>query len=100
MGQEIEQLAHEENKIEVLKAMEKEGWLKVLVPHMSVAKADSAGLSQLFKVKQQMQELTLNPDASPIVMHFLTRKLPDKDVSAMKSEEHTSELQSHSFISY
>src|ERR1051326_1714988 len=86
MGQEIEQLAHEENKIEVLKAMEKEGWLKVLVPHMSVAKADSAGLSQLFKVKQQMQELTLNPDASPIVMHFLTRKLPDKDVSAMQKQ--------------
>src|ERR1041384_7843407 len=86
VGHEIEQLAHEENPIEVLKALEKEGWLKVLVPHMSVAKADSAGLSQLFKVKQQMQELTLNPDASPIVMHFLTRKLPDKDVSAMQKQ--------------
>lgn len=86
VGHEIEQLAHEDNPIEVLKALEKEGWLKVLVPHMSVAKVDSAGLTQLFKVKQQMQELGLNPDSSLIVMHFLTRKLADKDVSAMQKQ--------------
>src|SRR6185437_12143317 len=77
VGHEIEQLAHEDQPVEVLKALEKEAWLKVLVPHMSVAKVDSAGLTQLFKVKQQMQELGLNPDSSPIVMHFLTRKLAD-----------------------
>ena len=86
VGHEIEQLAHEENPIEVLKALEREGWLKVLSPHMSVAKADAAGLSQLFKIKQQMQELGLNPDSSPIVMHFLTRKLGDKDISAMQKQ--------------
>jgi tRNA nucleotidyltransferase (CCA-adding enzyme) len=86
VGHEIEQLAHEENPVEVLKALEREGWLKVLAPHMSVAKVDSAGLSQLFKIKQQMQELGLNPDSSPIVMHFLTRKLGDKDVSAMQKQ--------------
>ena len=86
MGHEIEQLAHEDNPIEVLKALEKEGWLKVLVPHMSVAKADSTGLNQVFKVKQQMQEVGVNPDASPIVMHFLTRKLGDKDISGMQKQ--------------
>jgi tRNA nucleotidyltransferase (CCA-adding enzyme) len=86
VGHEIEQLAHEDNPIEVLKALEKEGWLKVLAPHMSVAKVDSSGLTQLFKIKQQMQELGLNPDSSPIVMHFLTRKLADKDVSAMQKQ--------------
>ena len=86
VGHEIEQLAHEDNPVEVLKALEKEGWLKVLAPHMSVAKVDSGGLAQVFKVKQQMQELGLNPDASPIVMHFLTRKLGDKDVSAMQKQ--------------
>jgi hypothetical protein len=86
LGHEIEQLAHEDNPIEVLKALEKEGWLKVLAPHLSVAKVDSAGLAQAFKVKQQMQELSLNPDASPIVMHFLTRKLADKDISAMQKQ--------------
>jgi tRNA nucleotidyltransferase/poly(A) polymerase len=86
LGHEIEQLAHEENPIEVLKALEKEDWLKVLVPHMSVAKADSSGLAHMFKVKQQMQDVGLNPDAGTIVMHFLTKKLNDKDVSAMQKQ--------------
>src|SRR5215469_4295138 len=86
VGHEIEQLAHEENPINVLKALEKEEWLKILVPHMSVAKVDSAGLTQLFKVKQQLQEVGLNPDASPIVMYYLTKKLADKDISGMQRQ--------------
>lgn len=86
VGHEIEQLAHEDQPIEVLKALEKEGWLKVLVPHLSVAKVDAGGLTQMFKVKQQLQDVGLNPDASPVVMYYLTRKLPDKDVSAMQRQ--------------
>lgn len=86
LGHEIEQLAHEENPIETLKALEKEGWLKVLVPHLSLAKVDASGLAHMFKIKQQLQEIGLNPDSSPIVMHFLTRKLNDKDVSAMQRQ--------------
>jgi len=86
LGHEIEQLAHEDNPVEVLKALEKEGWLKILAPHLSVAKVDSAGLTQMFKLKQQLQDVGLNPDAGPIVMHFLTRKLADKDVSAMQKQ--------------
>jgi hypothetical protein len=58
----------------------------VLVPHFSVAKVDTAGINQVFKVKQQLQEVGVNPDASPIVMHFLTRKLGDKDISAMQKQ--------------
>jgi tRNA nucleotidyltransferase/poly(A) polymerase len=86
VGHEIEQLGHEEKPVDTLKALEKEGWLKVLVPHLSLAKVDSSGLGHMFKVKQQLQEVGLNPDASPIVMHFLTRKLSDKDVSAMQRQ--------------
>ena len=86
MGHEIEQLAHEDQPIEVLKALEKEGWLKVLVPHLSVAKVDAPGLNQMAKVKQQLQDLGLNPDASPIVMYYLTKKLGDKDISGMQRQ--------------
>ncbi len=86
LGHEIEQLAHEDNPIEVLKALEKEGWLKVLVPHLSLAKVDAGAMAQLFKVKQQLQDVGLNPDASPIVMHLLAKKLPDKDVSAIQKQ--------------
>jgi tRNA nucleotidyltransferase (CCA-adding enzyme) len=86
VGHEIEQLAHEDSPVDVLKALEKEGWLKVLVPHLSSSKVDTAGLTQVFKVKQQMQEIGMNPDASPIVMHFLVRKLGDKEVSSIQKQ--------------
>lgn len=86
VGHEIEQLGHEENPVEILKALDKEDWLKVLVPHLSPSKVDTAGLSQMLKVKQQLQEVGLNPDSSPIAMHFLTRKLSDKDVAALQRQ--------------
>src|SRR5215467_5712652 len=86
LGHEIEQLAHEENPIEVLKALDKEGWLKILVPHLTVAKVDASGLSHMFKIKQQLHDLGLNPDSSPIAMHFLMRKLPDKEVSSIQRQ--------------
>ena len=86
VGHEIEQLAHEDQPIEVLKALEKEGWLKVLIPHLSVAKVDGSGLAHMAKVKQQLQELGLNPNASTIVMYYLTKKLGDKEISAAQRQ--------------
>src|SRR5215471_10156337 len=85
LGHEVEQLAHEEDPVNVLKALEKEGWLKVLVPHLTSAKVDSSAVASLFKVKQQMQELGMNPDASPIVMYLLTRKLGG-DIAAIQKQ--------------
>src|SRR6202142_4645237 len=41
IGYEIEQLAYEDDPLGVLKAYEKEGWLKVLNPRWSTAKVDS-----------------------------------------------------------
>jgi len=86
LGHEIEQLGHEDNPVEILKALDKENWLKLLVPHLSLAKVDASGLAHMFTVKQQLQELGLNPDSSPIVMHFLTRKLADKDVATIQRQ--------------
>jgi tRNA nucleotidyltransferase (CCA-adding enzyme) len=86
LGHEVEQLAHEEQPVEVLKALEKEGWLKVLAPHLSVAKVDTAGLAHMNKAKQQLQDVGLNPDASPIVMYYLTKKLGDKDITAIQKQ--------------
>jgi tRNA nucleotidyltransferase (CCA-adding enzyme) len=86
LGHEIEQLAHEESPIEVLKALDKEGWLKILVPHLTLAKVDASALAHMFKIKQQLHDLGLNPDSSPIAIHFLTRKLPDKEVSSIQRQ--------------
>lgn len=84
IGYEIEQLAYEEDPLHILRALEKEDWLKVLNPHWSVTKVDNAGLAQLTKLRQQMVELGYTPDTAPVVLFFLTRRLSDKDDSDIR----------------
>jgi tRNA nucleotidyltransferase/poly(A) polymerase len=84
IGYEIEQLAYEDDALGVLKAYEKEGWLKVLNPRWSTAKADTAGLGALVKTRQQMNDLGYAPEVAPLVLHFLTERLGDKDISDLR----------------
>ncbi len=84
IGYEIEQLAHEDDPLHIMSSLEKEGWLKVLNPHWSTAKIDKAKLSQLMKTRQQMLDFGYSVDPAPAVMHFLTEKLGDKDVSEIQ----------------
>jgi tRNA nucleotidyltransferase/poly(A) polymerase len=84
IGYEIEQLAYEDDPHGVLKAYEKEGWLKVLNPRWSTAKVDTAGLGALMKTRQQMNELGYTPEVAPAVLHFLTERLGDKDISDLR----------------
>src|SRR5947199_8440116 len=51
IGLELAQLGYEEDPLHVLKTFEKEGWLKVLSPHWTSAKVDSANLAQLLKTR-------------------------------------------------
>ena len=84
VGYEIEQIAYEDDPLHLLRVYEKEGWLKVLNPHWSSGKADSASLAQLLKTRQQMQDLGYTLDAAPAVMYFLTHRLGDRDIAAMQ----------------
>ena len=84
IGYEIDQLAYEEDPLHILKAFEKEGWLKVLNPHWTTAKVDTAGLAQMAKVRQQMVELGYSLDSGPIVLYFLTSRLNVRDISDMQ----------------
>ncbi len=84
IGQEIEALAYEEDPLHILRVLEKEDWLKVLNSHWTVAKVDTAGLSQLLKTRQQMLQFGYNVDMAPAVMYFLTRRLSDSDVRDMQ----------------
>src|SRR6266446_5515653 len=45
VGHEIAQLAHEDDPLNVIRALEREDWLKVLHPHWSSAKVDTSGLA-------------------------------------------------------
>ena len=46
-SEELEQIGHEEEGLKVLRALEAEGWMKVLFPAWTSAKADEAGLKAL-----------------------------------------------------
>jgi len=83
-GYEIEQLAYEEDPLHIVRVLEKEDWLKVLNPHWTTAKVDTAGLAQLMKMRQQMNELGYLPDPAPAVLYFLTARLGDKDIADMR----------------
>ncbi|MGB9197559.1 MAG: CCA tRNA nucleotidyltransferase [Terriglobales bacterium] len=84
IGYEIEQLAYEDDALAVLKAYEKEGWLKILNPRWSTAKVDAAGLGALAKTRQQMNELGYLPDMAASVLYFLTERMGDKDVADLR----------------
>ncbi|MBI2683185.1 MAG: CCA tRNA nucleotidyltransferase [Acidobacteriales bacterium] len=85
LGHEMEQIAHESDPLKVMRALEKEDWLKALHGHWSVAKADVPGLNNLIKVRQQMQDLGYVVDWGPAAMYFLSYKMNSADVNAMMS---------------
>jgi tRNA nucleotidyltransferase (CCA-adding enzyme) len=84
IGEEIQQIAYEDDPLHIVRTLEKEDWLKVLHPHWTTAKVDAVGLSQLLKMRQQMNELGYLPDPAPAVLYFLTARLADKDVADMR----------------
>jgi tRNA nucleotidyltransferase (CCA-adding enzyme) len=79
VGYEIEQLAYEDDPLNVTRVFEKEGWLKILSPHWTTAKIDTNGLSQLMKTRQQMVDLGYTPAPAPAMLHFLTARLTEKE---------------------
>jgi tRNA nucleotidyltransferase (CCA-adding enzyme) len=84
IGHEIAALAHEDDPLNVVKMLEKEGYLQILHDHWTVAKVDANGLTALMKTRQQMVDLGYTPDAGPAVMYFLTSHLSDKDVAEIQ----------------
>jgi tRNA nucleotidyltransferase (CCA-adding enzyme) len=86
IGHEIAQLAHEDDPLAVVRALEKEEFLKVLHPHWTVAKVDVNGLTQLMKTRQQIVDLGYTVDPSAAVMHFLTAHLSEKDIADLRKQ--------------
>jgi len=84
VGYELEQLAHEEDPLHIMRVLDKEGWLKVLHPHWSMAKVDASELGQVVKTRQMMSDLGYSVETGPIVMYFITRRMGDKDISEIQ----------------
>jgi tRNA nucleotidyltransferase/poly(A) polymerase len=84
IGHELEQLAHEDDPIHVVRALEHEGWLKILHSHWTAAKIEAGELAHVVKQRQMMNELGYFPETGPITMYFLTKKMSDKDISEIQ----------------
>jgi hypothetical protein len=83
-SQELEQIGHEEDGLKVLRALEAEGWMKILFPAWSSAKADEAKLMALHDLAAELLLQGVHPDMSAAQMQLLTAKLAPKDLNALK----------------
>ena len=81
VGHEIAALAHEDDPLNVVRMLEKEGWLGILHERWTVTKVDLNGITALMKTRQQMVDLGYTPDAGPAVMYFLTSNFSDKEIA-------------------
>jgi len=81
VGHEIAALAHEDDPLNVVRMLEKEGWLEILHERWTVNKVDVNGITALMKTRQQMVDLGYTPDAGPAVMYFLTLNFSDKEIA-------------------
>jgi len=84
IGHELEQLAHEDDPITAVRALEREGWLKILHPHWTASKIEAGELGQVIKQRQLMNNFGYFPETGPISMYFMTKKMPDKDISEIQ----------------
>src|SRR6185437_16014047 len=79
IGYEIEQLAYEDDPLNVVRVLEKEGWLKVLSAHLARPKVDGSGFSHLVHPRHQMNSRGYTPDPAAAVLRFLTARLTEKE---------------------
>ena len=84
IARELEQFAYEDDPLAAMRALEKQGWMKVLHPHWNSYKADHAGLSQMQKLRAQLQDLGYSVEAPAMQMYFLTAKLPESDLQKLQ----------------
>ena len=84
-GYELEEIAHEEDGLRVLAAMEAEGWMQVLFPAWTTASADAPALEEMRKLVTQLQMQGVSPDISAASVQYLTAKLAHKDLAALKA---------------
>ena len=83
-GYELEEIGHEEDGLKALKALEEEGWMKLICPTWTSAKADVQGLEALHQTLIQFLIQGVHPDISAAQMELLTAKMPPKDLAALK----------------
>jgi tRNA nucleotidyltransferase (CCA-adding enzyme) len=85
-GYELEEIGHEEDPVKALRMLEAEGWMKILCPSWTLAKADLKGLEELNHLYVKLLMLGVNPDPSAAHMELLTARMPPKDIAGLKKQ--------------
>jgi tRNA nucleotidyltransferase/poly(A) polymerase len=83
-SRELEQIGHEEDGLKVLRALEDDGWMKVLCPAWTSARADEEKLKALHDLAVELLLQGVRPDMSAAQMQLLTAKMSPKDLTALK----------------
>jgi tRNA nucleotidyltransferase (CCA-adding enzyme) len=83
-SQELEQIGHEEDGLKVLRALEAEGWMNVLFPAWTAAKADEERLKVLHDLAVDLLLQGVHADMSAAQMQLLTARLAPKELAALK----------------
>ena len=82
--EELEQIGHEEEGLKVLRALEAEGWMKVLYPAWTGEKADEEKLTALHTLAAELLAEGVRADMSAAQMQLLTAKLSGREVAVLK----------------
>jgi tRNA nucleotidyltransferase/poly(A) polymerase len=85
-SRELEQIAHEDDGLKVLTALEHEGWMKVLFAPWTPAKADEEKLAALHALAVDLLVQGVHADVSAAQMQLLTAKMPPKELAALKKQ--------------
>ncbi|MHB8301585.1 MAG: tRNA nucleotidyltransferase/poly(A) polymerase family protein [Acidobacteriaceae bacterium] len=83
-GYELEEIAYEEEPLQVMKALEAEGWMQHLSPHWNSHSVDTAGLERLHERLVQLLMAGLHPDPSAAQFRLLTAKLSSANLATLK----------------
>ena len=83
-SRELEQIGHEEDGLKILRALEEEGWMQVLYPAWTAAKADEEKLKALHELAVELLVQGVHADVSGAQMQLLTARMAAKDVAALK----------------
>jgi tRNA nucleotidyltransferase (CCA-adding enzyme) len=83
-GYELEEIVHEEEPLRVMRALEADGWLKILAPYWASTCANAVELDKLREVQTQLQMQGIHPDAAAAHFPLLTAKLSPKDTAQLK----------------
>jgi tRNA nucleotidyltransferase (CCA-adding enzyme) len=83
-SQELEQIGHEEDGLKVLRALQAEGWMKVLFPAWTADKADEERLKSLHELALELLLQGIHSDMSAAQMELLTAGLAPKDLASLK----------------